>query len=103
MDRRCAHCGEIVGVYEPMRLPLPDGTDRHGSRLTLEDQLATGSTVLHERCYDVFELGRAEAGGLRGTGPTLQHGWSYGPPFERSRGLWGLSATGSRRPLVGEV
>ena len=64
MDRvRCQHCGEIVGVYEPMRLLLPDGHDRHGSPLRLGDQLAVpGSTVVHERCYEAFDTeGRADA------------------------------------------
>ena len=62
MDRsRCAHCGEIVGVYEPMRLLLPDGTHRPGSRLTLRDQLdAPGSTAVHERCYEAPEQRRTE-------------------------------------------
>ncbi|MGO9905412.1 MAG: hypothetical protein ACLP4R_18885 [Solirubrobacteraceae bacterium] len=67
MDRlRCEHCGEIV-VYEPMRLLLPDGRDRHGSPLSLGDQLdVPGRTVVHERCYELFNegrpKGRAEAG-----------------------------------------
>jgi hypothetical protein len=69
LDRfRCAYCGEIVGVYEPMRLLLSDGRDRHVSYLTLGDQLAaSGSTVVREACYDSFAQqrarGRAEAGG----------------------------------------
>ena len=68
MDRlRCEHCVEIVGVYEPMRLLLPDGRDRHGSPLSLGDQLdVPGRTVVHERCYEPFNegrpKGRAEAG-----------------------------------------
>jgi hypothetical protein len=58
---RCAHCGEIIGVYEPARLALPDGTERHGSPLTLGDQLSTpDSVVVHERCYEAFEQGRNE-------------------------------------------
>ena len=64
MDRlRCEYCGEIVGVYEPMRLLLPDGRDRRGSPLMLGDQLdVPGSTVVHERCYEAFDTeGRAEA------------------------------------------
>ena len=60
---RCQHCGEIVGVYEPMRLLLPDGGDRHSSPLSLGDQLdVPGSTVVHERCYEAFDPdGRAAA------------------------------------------
>ena len=65
MDRlRCAHCGDIIGVYEPMRLLAPDGTDRRGSRLTLGDQLdVPGSTALHEYCHEPFEQGRTEGRG----------------------------------------
>jgi hypothetical protein len=64
----CAHSGEIVGVYEPMRLLLADGRDRRGSPLTPGDQLeAPGSTAVHEARYDSFAQqragGRAEAGG----------------------------------------
>jgi hypothetical protein len=55
-------------VYEPAGLLLPDGTDRHGSPLMLGEQLeAPGSTVLHERCYEIVEQrrreGRAESHG----------------------------------------
>jgi hypothetical protein len=58
---RCAHYGEIVGVYEPARLLVPDGSDRHGSPLTLGDQIeAPGSTVLHERCHEPFERARSQ-------------------------------------------
>jgi hypothetical protein len=59
--RHCAHCGEIVGMYERMRLLVPDGSDLDGSPLTLGEQLdAPGSTVLHERCYELFEHGHPE-------------------------------------------
>lgn len=52
---RCAHCGEIVGVYERARLLLPDGTERYGSARTLRDELETpGGIIVHERCYDAF-------------------------------------------------
>lgn len=58
---RCAHCGEVVGVYEPARLLLPDGTHYSGSPLTLEDRLPLpGATVLHERCFEAFVRGLHE-------------------------------------------
>ena len=62
VDRsRCAHCAEIIGVYEPMRLLLPDGTDQRGYALTLADQLTLrGTTVVHERCSE--GLSGAQAG-----------------------------------------
>jgi hypothetical protein len=48
---RCAHCGEVIGVYEPTRVVLGDGTELNGSRLTLRSELETpGSVAVHERC-----------------------------------------------------
>ena len=44
-----------VGVYEPARLLLSDGTEHDGSVLTLGQQLRTaGAIVVHERCYAAF-------------------------------------------------
>lgn len=41
---RCAYCDEIIGVDEPVRVMLGDGTELKGSSLTLGDQLkALGS------------------------------------------------------------
>ena len=31
--RRCPHCGETFEVYEPIRVVLADGTERHGSAI----------------------------------------------------------------------
>ncbi len=59
MERpRCAHCYEILGVYEPVRVIQHDGTELDGSALTLGEQLgAPGNVVLHARCYAPFMLG----------------------------------------------
>lgn len=58
---RCVHCGEIVGVYEPARLLLSDGTEQHGSRLTLRDQPGPlGGILVHERCGDAFRRERGD-------------------------------------------
>ena len=47
----CKSCGDVIGMYEPMRLILRDGSERTGSRLTLRDELSQpGSVVLHEGC-----------------------------------------------------
>lgn len=61
VDRlRCVYCGEIVGVYEPIRLSLADGSDRRGSALSLSDLLAApGRAVVHEHCHAAYERGRA--------------------------------------------
>jgi hypothetical protein len=62
--RRCAYCDEIIGVYEPVRVMLVDGSELIGSMLTLGEQLQTpGSCALHDRCYDAFARRRAEATG----------------------------------------
>ena len=69
VDRpRCAYYGDIVGVYEPARLLLSEGTELGGSPLTLGDELHTpGAIVVHERCYEDFERehrhGRAGSAG----------------------------------------
>jgi hypothetical protein len=58
----CVHCGEIVGVYEPARLVLGDGSDRRGSLLTFGDELdVAGAIVVHEWCYPDFEGNRGRA------------------------------------------
>ena len=60
---RCQHCGEIVGVYEPARLVLSDGTNWRGSPLTFDVAVeAHGAIVVHERCYKAFDTeARADA------------------------------------------
>ena len=53
---RCVHCGEVVGVYEPARLLLSDGTERPGSLLGLGELLqAPRAVVVHERCHEPFK------------------------------------------------
>ena len=62
MDDRphCVQCGEIVGVYEPARLLLSDGTEHDGSPLTLGQQFdMPGAIVVHERCYEIFTQQRS--------------------------------------------
>jgi hypothetical protein len=64
---RCAHCGDIIGVYEPARLRLADGTTIGVPPLTLwAEPVASGSVVLHATCSDVFAQeppeGQADAG-----------------------------------------
>jgi hypothetical protein len=47
----CPCCGEVIGVYEPARVILGDGTELKGSPLTLRSECQTpGSVVVHERC-----------------------------------------------------
>jgi hypothetical protein len=44
----------VVGVYEPIRVILRDGTERMGSRLTLDAELRQPwSVAIHEHCHDL--------------------------------------------------
>lgn len=47
----CGLC-EVIGVYEPARAILDDGSDLPGALLTLPLELQMpGSILVHERCY----------------------------------------------------
>jgi hypothetical protein len=77
---RCARCGEVIGVYEPM-LFVEDGTVRETSRL--REQGRAPGWALVEDCYheNCFELAFEEA---------------HKPHLHRSRRPRG-SSEGSRR------
>ena len=63
----CACCGEIIGVYEPIRALLPDASERQGSLLKLEAELqAPGVIAVHEHCYEKFMQTREQGSGERG-------------------------------------
>jgi len=53
MDRLlCAHCQEIIGVYEPIWVIASDASEWTGSRLTLAGELRSPNSVaVHERCH----------------------------------------------------
>jgi hypothetical protein len=58
-DRRCAHCGEVIGVYESIRVVLSDGTSQRGSKLTLRGALdSPGNIAVHEACYAPYQTER---------------------------------------------
>jgi hypothetical protein len=60
VDRlRCAHCQDVIGVYEPVAAILRDGTRVEGSWLTLgcDLQAAGKQSALHARCYEEVERG----------------------------------------------
>lgn len=53
---RCAHCGDVIGVYEPTRVTLADGTTMNGACLTLRPELdQPDSVALHEHCYRALQ------------------------------------------------
>jgi hypothetical protein len=48
---RCLHCGEVIGVYEPM-VVLVDGQARSTSRAAAEqDEEALAGERYHHACY----------------------------------------------------
>lgn len=53
MDRqwRCAYCGEIVGVYEPMVVLLPSGS-RATSRAAEVELTDVPEASFHEACFE---------------------------------------------------
>lgn len=56
----CAHCGQRIGVYEPLRVEQPDGNVGASSYLNLSpDELEIGPRLWHTWCFaDVHpELG----------------------------------------------
>jgi hypothetical protein len=62
MDWRCCpRWGEVIGVHEPARVILDDGSELPGSLLTLRPELQTpGSIAVHERCYGDPGIDRQE-------------------------------------------
>jgi len=52
---RCEHCGDLIGVYEPLVVCSEGGT-RTTSRAAEPDLEAAGATHYHRACYN------AEAG-----------------------------------------
>ena len=43
---RCAYCGQMIGVYEPVRVVFADGSDRRGSLLMLRAEAARERSVV---------------------------------------------------------
>lgn len=49
---RCRHCGDVIGIYEPVIVRLPGG-DQRTSRLA-EPHLFTGAgDWYHELCFEL--------------------------------------------------
>jgi hypothetical protein len=71
---RCPRCGTAIGAYEPLVVLLSDGTNRHGSLLTLSTELSTpGHLALHEECHV------RSAGANAGTSGRPRAGWEPCP------------------------
>ncbi len=52
---RCGHCGDVLGVYEPIVI-VAEGSVTHTSRVALGDSLPAGSGWFHRDCW--VSLGR---------------------------------------------
>lgn len=52
---RCAWCGDVVGVYEPMVFVIDD-EPLHSSLAARPDLAVTGATRYHRDCYETPEL-----------------------------------------------
>ena len=56
----CKHCGDVIGVYEPMVLRTPTG-DHTTSLLAAEsDRFPSYEDCYHEACYLLAVAGAAE-------------------------------------------
>jgi hypothetical protein len=55
---RCPTCGDVVGIYEPSVIDLPDGRIVHASIAAFSSGLELGAVVRHREC----QLERAPAG-----------------------------------------
>jgi hypothetical protein len=52
---RCGHCGEVIGVYEP--LVVEAGSRVRDASLTKEPQLmASDARLFHRACYELLEV-----------------------------------------------
>jgi hypothetical protein len=50
-DLRCHHCGEPIGVYEPL-VTLVDGHEHETSRLAEPHAASVFSACYHRECFD---------------------------------------------------
>jgi hypothetical protein len=58
---RCAHCDEVIGVWEPAWVVVGDATELKGSLLRLRTELEKpGSMALHECCHSALKMDRGQ-------------------------------------------
>jgi hypothetical protein len=52
---RCPHCGEVIGVYEPLVVVI-DGVPRETSRAAEPEVSATaGRAIYHSACHESLD------------------------------------------------
>lgn len=49
--RYCAHCGDVLGVYEPL-VVIVAGTHAGRTSLAALGELSEDVVLMHERCHD---------------------------------------------------
>jgi hypothetical protein len=49
-ELRCARCGDVIGVYEPM-IALVEGVPRRTSKIAERERRAHVQECYHEHCY----------------------------------------------------
>jgi hypothetical protein len=49
-ELRCPHCGDLIGVYEPL-ITVTDGRPHETSRAAHPNPGAGGAQCFHRRCY----------------------------------------------------
>ncbi len=53
----CAHCGDVIGIYEPLVVIEPDGP-RQTSRAAEPELASPLGTHFHRDCYEIVRAGR---------------------------------------------
>jgi hypothetical protein len=53
---RCHHCGDVIGVYEPL-IALIDGQTHETSRAGAQDSAAVVEEYYHRDCYTGSQRG----------------------------------------------
>jgi hypothetical protein len=49
-ELRCQHCGDLIGVYEPL-IMLSDGRAEETSRLAHPNPIGAGEQCFHRGCF----------------------------------------------------
>ncbi len=57
---RCAHCGDVIGIYEPL-VAIDDGGVRETSCAAEADLTPLDGTHLHRTCYPSWRDAPADA------------------------------------------
>jgi DNA-directed RNA polymerase subunit N (RpoN/RPB10) len=56
---RCVHCGDVIGVYEPLVARVGDET-RETSRAAEPDVALQGTELYHRACFAALKRRRSE-------------------------------------------